>query len=475
MTTNPRFANHEPATALTDDDIETFRQQLRGSLLTPGAEGFEEAIQIWNGMIEKTPAYVVQPTGTADIVAAVNFARHHDILLSVKGGGHNIAGTALADGGLTIDMSRLRGVIVDVEDKTVTAQAGCLLGDIDRETQLHGLVTPGGYVSETGLAGFTLGGGFGYLTRRFGWTVDNLLEIEIVTADGQVRWASREENEDLFWAIRGAGHNLGVVTAFTYRLHDVGPMVYGGLIAWPFERADEVLEAYREFTAQAPRELTVFLLLRRAPPAPFVPEEWHGELICAMAVSYSGDLDDTEEVLAPIRSIGDPVFDILKEQPYTQLQSYLDATQPKGNHYYWKTEFAAELSDDLLSTMRDLAAENPIPGGQLVFAHIGGALNEYDEDDGAVGNRDAQYVYMAAGMWPSADSEGEAHRAWVRKAWEQFRPYSTGGNYINFQTADEDENRIRATYGENFERLVEVKKKYDPENLFRVNRNIQPA
>jgi FAD/FMN-containing dehydrogenase len=458
-----------------DAAVETIRSQLRGPVFTPEDAGYEEATLIWNGMIDRSPALVVQPTGTADVVAAVNVAREHDLLLSVKGGGHHIAGTALADGGLTVDMSRLRGVLVDPDERTATAQAGCLLGDLDRETQLHGLCTPVGFVSETGLAGLTLGGGFGYLTRRFGWTVDNLLAVEIVTADGRVRRASREEHGDLFWAIRGAGHNLGVVTSFTYRLHEVGPTVYGGLVAWPFERAEAVLDAYRAFTAEAPRELTAFLLLRRAPPAPFVPEAWHGERICAMAVCYSGDLDDTEAALAPIRAIGDPIVDTMQEQPYTRLQSYLDGTQPKGKHYYWKTEFAGELSDGLLSTMRGLAAENPIPGGQLVVAHLGGALNERDDDDGAVGNRDARYVYGAAGMWDPDDPDGDRYRDWVRDAWEQFRPFSTGGNYVNFQTADEDDERIRATYGTNYDRLVEVKTKYDPENLFRVNRNVRPA
>ncbi|MFC4550324.1 MULTISPECIES: FAD-binding oxidoreductase [Halorussus] len=460
--------------ALAEETVEALRQRLRGRLLSPEDEEFEEATRIWNGMIEKTPALVVRPTGTADVVAAVNFARDNDLLLSVKGGGHNIAGTALADDGLTIDMSRLRGVIVDPEEQVAIAQAGCLLGDLDRETQLHGLAVPGGFVSETGLAGLTLGGGFGYLTRRFGWTVDNLLEVEIVTADGRVRRANREENEDLFWAVRGAGHNFGVVTSFTFQLHDVGPTVYGGLIAWPFERADEILDAYREFTVEAPRELAVFLIIRRAPHAPFVPEEWHGERICAMTVCYSGDLGDTAEVLAPIRALEGPVVDLLREQPYTQQQSYLDATQPKGNHYYWKTEFTAKLSDDLLSTVQELAAENPIPGGQIVFAHIGGALNERDPDDGAVNNRDARFAYGAAGMWEPDDPNGEQYRDWVRDAWEQFRPFSTGGNYINFQTADESEERIEATYRDNYDRLVDIKEKYDPENVFQVNRNIQP-
>ena len=458
----------------TEVAIDAFRERLRGPLLFPGDEGFEDATRLWNGLIEKTPGLVVRPTGTADVVAAVNFARDQRLALSVRGGGHNIGGTALADGGLTLDMSRLRGVVVDPEARTAIVQAGCLLGDVDRETQLHGLATPLGFISEVGVAGLTLGGGLGYLTRRFGWTVDNLLEVEIVTADGEVRRASRDENADLFWAIRGAGANLGVVTSFTFRLHEVGPTVYGGLVAWPFERAQEILEAYRALTAQAPRELAVWMVLFRAPPAPFVPQEWHGERVCAMAVCYTGDLSMVDEVLTPIRALGDPVFDLLAAQPYTQVQSYLDATEPKGNHYYWKTEYLAELSDECLSGWRDLAAECPIPEAQIGLLHLGGALGEREGDDGAVGNRDARYACGVIGSWEPDEPGADGFPGWVRDAWQRIRRFSTGGNYINFQTADEDEDRVRATYGAQFDRLVEVKTKYDPRNLFRSNRNIRP-
>ena len=424
-------------------------------------------------MIETTPALVVQPTGTADVVAAVGFAREHGLALSVRGGGHNIAGTALADGGLTLDMSRLREVLVDPEARTATVQPGCLLGDVDRETQRHGLATPLGFISEVGVAGLTLGGGLGYLTRRFGWTVDNLLEVEIVTADGRVRRASRDEHADLFWAIRGAGANLGVVTSLTFRLHEVGPTVYGGLIAWPFERADEILRAYRALTAEAPRELAVWLILLRAPAAPFVPEAWHGERICAMAVCYSGAAGDRDEALAPIRALGEPVVDLLAEQPYTQVQSYLDETEPKGLHYYWRTEYLAELSDDLLATVRELFADCPIPDAQLGLLHLGGALNEHAADDGAVGNRDARFAIGANGMWEPDEPQADAFRRWVRDAGERLRPFSTGGSYINFQTADEGEERVRATYGANFDRLAAIKEAYDPDNLFRSNRNVR--
>ena len=460
------------ATPNEAETVDAFRRHLRGPLLSPADAGFAEATRLWNGMIDKTPALVVQPTGTADVVTAVEFARDHGLLLSVRGGGHNIAGTALADAGLTVDMSRLRGLLVDPEARTATVQAGCTLGDVDRETQLHGLAAPLGFISEVGVAGLTLGGGLGYLTRRFGWTVDNLLEAEIVTADGRVRRASRDENADLFWAIRGAGANLGIVTSFTFRLHAVGPKVYGGLIAWPFARADEIQRAYRTLTTEAPRELAAWLMLLRAPPAPFVPEQWHGERICAMAICFSGDVDDADEALAPIRALDDPVVDLLCEQPYVQAQSYLDATEPRGRHYYWRTEYLDELSDDLLSTVTDLFAECPVPEADIGFLHLGGALNEHDEDDGAVGNRDAQFAIGVKGMWEPDEPKAEEFGHWVREAGTRVQPFSTGRTYINFQTADEDEQRVRASYGPNFDRVVEIKHRYDPDNVFRSNRNI---
>ena len=390
----------DPMTTMDIATVDTLRRTLGGSVLRPGDDGFAESTFLWNAMIDRAPALVVQPTDTADVATAVDFARLHGMPIAVRGGGHNIAGTALADGGVTIDMSRLRSVVVDSDDRLATVQPGCQLGDVDRAAQEHGLATPLGFVSEVGVAGLTLGGGLGYLTRRFGWAVDNLLEVEIVTADGLVRRASRDENADLFWAVRGAGANFGVVTSFTFRLHEVGPTVVGGLVAWPFERADEILAAYRTLTVGAPRELAVWLLLLHAPPAPFVPAEWHGRKICAMAVCYSGDLDRTEEALAPIRGIGDPILDLLHEQPYVEVQSYLDATEPKGICHYWRTEFLAELGDGLLDTMRDLADESDLPEAEIGVLHLGGALNERDEDDGAVGNRDARYAIGAKAMWP---------------------------------------------------------------------------
>lgn len=459
---------------LTSKQLDELEARLEGPLLRPGDEGWDDAVLIWNGMVAKVPALVLRPTSAHDVAAAVGFARDHRLLLSVKGGGHNIGGTSIAERGLALDMTRMRDVTVIPDAKLAHVGPGCLLKDVDRATQKHGLATVLGFISEVGVAGLTLGGGLGYLTRRFGWTVDNLEEVEIVTADGEIRTANRHENADLFWAIRGAGANLGVVTRFTFHLHEVGPTVYGGLIAWPFDRAQEILRAYRRITTEAPRELAVWLNLLRAPAAPFVPERWHRERICALVVCYSGDLGNVDEVFAPMRALSDPVVDLLQEQPYTQVQSYLDAAEPKGNHYYWKTEYAAELSDRLLSTWRDLAAACPIPEAQLGILHLGGALNEHDGDDGAVGNRDARYACGVIGIWKPDEPEADTFPQWVRDAWKRIRPFSTGGNYINFQTADEDEERIWATYGTNFDRLVGVKKKYDPDNVFRSNRNIAP-
>jgi FAD/FMN-containing dehydrogenase/pimeloyl-ACP methyl ester carboxylesterase len=465
----------QPAALVRALAAEALRERLAGTVLVPGAPGWDDATRLWNGMIAKTPALVVQPTGPADVTAALAHARAHGLAVSVRGGGHNIAGTALVDGGLTIDMSRLREVAVDPVARTATVQPGCLLGDVDSAAQEHGLATPLGFFSCVGAAGLTLGGGLGYLTRRFGWTVDNLLEVEIVTADGSVRRASRDENEDLFWAVRGAGANLGVVTSLTYRLHEVGPTVFGGLIAWPFERAAEVMDAYRTMTSEAPRELAAWLLMFRAPPAPFVPEDSHGERICAMPVCWTGDLAAAEQAIAPIRALGDPVFDLLGEQPYTQVQSYLDDTEPKGAHYYWRTEYVAELSDDLLALCRELAGECPIPNAEIGFLHVGGALNEHDPDDGAVGNRDARFACGVIGAWEPDEPDAAQFREWVREAGERVRPHSTGGNYVNFQTADEGDDRIRASYGANYDRLAAIKRRYDPGNLFRSNRNVPPA
>ena len=460
--------------AVPSGALDDLAARVEGRLLRAGDPGWDDAVLVWNGLGAKVPALVLQAASAGDVAAAVGFARDHGVALGVKGGGHNIAGTAIASGGLTVDLSGMRTVAVDPEARLAQVGPGCRLGDVDRATQAHGLATPLGFISEVGVAGLTLGGGLGYLTRRFGWTVDNLVEAEVVGADGQVRVASRDRHPDLFWGLRGGGGNLGVVTRFGFRLHPVGPEVHGGLIAWPFERAGEVMAAYRSLTAAAPRELATWLLLLKAPPAPFVPAAWHGRRVCAMVVCHSGDPGDVARDLAPIRALGDPVVDLLASQPYTQLQSFLDGTEPKGHHYYWKTEFLAGLDDRLLAELRELFAACPIPDAELGLLHLGGALNERAADDGAVGNRDARYVLGVNGMWAPDEPDADRFRRWVRDAWTRLRPFSTGATYVNFQTADEGDDRVRASYGANYDRLVEVKRRWDPGNLFRSNRNIRP-
>ncbi len=464
-----------PEVAVPWPDLVALENTIRGSVLMPGDPGWDDAVRPWNGLVTKRPRCVVQPADAHDVARTVALARDHGILLGVKGGGHNIGGSAVPDGGIMVDLSRLRSVEVDPVRQLAHVGGGCLLQDVDRAAQEHGLATTLGFISEVGVGGLTLGGGFGYLARRFGWAVDNLEEVEIVTADGSVRTANRDENPDLLWAVRGGGGNFGVVTRLVLRLHPVGPQVFGGLVSWPFERAEGVMTGFRELTETAPRELTAFLVVMNAPPAPFVPPAWHGRRVVAMTVCYSGDPAHRARAVAPLRDLGEPVFDLLQEWPYVQQQSYLDGTEPKGHHYYWRTELAAGLDEDLLSAAREGAAACPVPMGQVVVAHVGGALNERAWDDGAVGNRDVRFVIGAAAAWEPEDPRADDYVAWTRDAGARLQPFSTGASYVNFQTGEDDLTRLRATYGPNWERLVEVKRRYDPVNLFRTNRNIPPV
>ncbi len=460
---------------VSEQAIKALSTQIDGPLLHQGDAGYEQAVQIWNGMVSPRPAVVVQPASTDDVKATVAFARAQGVLLSVKGGGHNIAGTCLADGALTIDMSRMKAVEVDTERRLVHVGAGCLLGDVDQATQAHGLATVLGFVSQTGVAGLTLGGGFGYLSRRFGWTVDCLDEVEIVTADAEVRRAAPGEHDDLFWALRGGGGNFGVVTRFTFRLHPVGPEMVGGLILWDAARADEILPLFRGVTESAPRELTLALTMRRAPPAPFLPPEWHGRPVVGILACHTGDPAQADADLAPIRAAGGAIADLIVRKRYVEQQSMLDATQPKGMHYYWKSEFLSRLSDDLLGAYMEHAAAIESPMSQLVLFQLGGAVADPEPGTTAFGNRDAAYVANVAGAWPPGTPDADRYREWVRTAWRAIRPCSTGSNYVNFQTADEGEDRTREAYRDSLDRLARVKAVYDPENLFRVNRNIVPA
>jgi FAD/FMN-containing dehydrogenase len=445
--------------------------RVRGPLLTPADAGYDEARSVWNGMIDRRPAAIVRCLGVADVVACVEVARARGVELCIKGGGHNIAGLAVRDGALLLDMSLMRGVWVDPQQRVARAQAGCLLGDVDRETQLHGFAAVLGFVSNTGCAGLTLGGGFGYLSRRFGWTSDNLAAVELVTADGRLVRASERENPDLFWGVRGGGGNFGVATGFEYVLHPVGPDIVGGAIAWRGEDAEAVLEMYRELALTAPRELTCVAALRMAPPAPWIDKAEHGKPIVALFVCYSGKIEDGLKIADRLKAFGRPVGNVLQQRSYVSQQTLLDATQPKGRRYYWKSEYLRGLEPNLFTKAIAHARRIVSPHGAILIFPLDGAINERPADDSAVGNRDARAVVNIAAAWDAPGGDAE-NIAWARNTWADLRQFSTGGTYINFLTDDEGDDRTRAAFRDNYARLASVKGTWDAQNLFRVNKNI---
>ncbi len=462
-----------PTNAVEQSAIDELRVNLRGDLLLPRDPGYDDARTIWNAMIDRKPALIARCLGVADVVQCVNFAREQGLLLSIKGGGHNISGLAVCDGGLMIDMSLMRGVWVDHSTNTVHAQAGCLLGDVDRETQLYGKAANLGFVSNTGIAGLTLGGGFGYLSRRFGWTTDNTLSMEVVTADGRIVRASEQENPDLFWGLRGGGGNFGVVTKFEYKLHPVGPEIVGGVIAWKGEDANDVLELYRTLTEQAPPELTSVVLLRPAPPAPWLPKEIHGKPIAAILVCHSGTIEEGERLVAAIRAFGSPIGDVIQRRPYITQQSLLDATQPKGRRYYWKSEYLPGHDPQMLEKFAEHGSYIKSPHSAIILFQLDGALNKIPVEHSPVGNRKTKTVLNITASWESPEDDRE-NIEWARNAWQDLRRFSTGGTYVNFLTEEEVGDRLQDAWGKNYDRLVEIKTKWDPKNLFRMNKNIPP-
>ena len=453
--------------------LDELKSRLRGELLLPGEPAYDDARSIWNAMIDRRPALVVRCRGAGDIVTAIGFARDHGLPLSVKGGGHNIAGLAVCDGGVMLDMAHARGVWVDPGARTARVQAGCLLGDVDRETQLYGLAATLGFVSNTGVAGLTLGGGFGYLSRRFGWTCDTVTAMDVVTADARVVRADDKENADLFWGLRGGGGNFGIVTSFEFELNPVGPEILGGAIAWPATEASTVLELFRTLMMDAPPELTCVAALRKAPPAPWLQPSIHGKDIVALFVCYSGRIDEGERLIEPIRKLGSPVGNILQRRTYVSLQSLLDATQPKGRRYYWKSEYLPEHKPEFLGAAIEHAAASRSPHSAILIFPFDGPLNLKDAGYSPAGNRDAVSVFNIAASWDQADDDA-ANIEWARRAWRDLRRFSTGGTYVNFLTEEEGTDRIKAAYGAHYGRLAALKAKWDPTNLFRTNKNIPP-
>ncbi|MGR3762307.1 FAD-binding oxidoreductase (plasmid) [Roseobacteraceae bacterium NS-SX3] len=458
---------------LRQEEMNSLDAALRGGVFAEGAGEFEEARTLWNAMSTRRPGLVVRAMGAADVQHTVSFARNHGLLLAVRSGGHQIAGHAVAEGGLLLDLSRMRSVLVDPAAKTARVEPGATLGDVDKETQAHGLAVPVGINSTTGIAGLTLGGGFGWITRKYGLTIDNLLSAQVVTADGQILTASRDQHPDLFWAIRGGGGNFGVVTNFEFQLHDVGPEVLSGLIVHPMAHAKKLLQEFAKITADAPDELTVWSVLRQAPPLPFLPEAWHGKEVLIFAVCYAGDMAEGEKALAGLRALGEPIADVIGPHPFTGWQAAFDPLLTPGLRNYWKSHDFHDLSEEAAEVLLDAVASLPDPGSEVFVAHVGGRMARIPAGETAFPSRSAHFIVNVHTRWedPARD---DACIAWARKLFDDLAPHAAGSVYVNFMPADETE-RLSGAYQGNLARLAEVKARYDPGNLFRMNHNIAPA
>jgi hypothetical protein len=452
------------AAALKEQAVAAFGSRLGGELLRPGGRAYEAARKVWNGMVDKRPALIVRCAGVSDVVDAVKFAREHDLLASVRGGGHNIAGKAVCDGGLMIDLSAMRRVQVDPVKQTARVEGGALLGDFDREAQVHGLATTAGVVTHTGVGGLTLGGGVGRLARKYGLACDNLLAVEVVTAAGDVLRASATENEDLFWGMRGGGGNFGVVTAFEFQLHPVGPDVLGGIIVHRLDDARAALGFYHEYSRTAPDEVSVDAAFLTSPD---------GDKLFAISVCYIGPIEEAERVLHPIRRFGRPLSDQVGRVAYTELQAAGDAFFPIGLRFYWKSHLLTEINGDMVEATVSHFDKVLSPRSTLIFQQFGGALGRVGRSETAFWHRDVQWDNFATAAW-TEPAESDVQVQWVREWWDLMKPFSMGGEYAN-NLGDEGEDRVRASYGGNYVRLVALKNKYDPTNFFRLNANIVPT
>jgi FAD/FMN-containing dehydrogenase len=462
-------------TALDGAAVQDLVLQLRGPVIRSGDPDYDDARSVRNGLIDRRPGLIVRCTGVADVVAAVTFAREHDLLLSVRGGGHNVAGSAVNDGGLVIDLSPMRGVRVDPVARTVRVQGGATWGDVDRETQLFGLATPGGVISSTGVAGLSLHGGWGWLRRKYGYCVDNMLSLDVVTADGQVRTASATENPDLFWAMRGAGSNFGVVTSFEFQLHPVGPMVALAAPAYALEDAARLMPALRDFMASAPDEIAVNALFWSIPASEHFPPALHGKAVFIPAAVHCGPVEEGERALMPLRELATPLLDLSATMPYATLQTGFDWAFPKGWLYYWKSLYLTGLGDEVIDAILRLAAARPSPQALMGFWQLGGAPSRVAAQATAFGRRDAPFLLSFDTTWTDP-AESDRCIAWTRQAWADMQRFGTGGLYLNFAGfGEEKEALVRAGYGANYDRLAALKATYDPGNLFRMNQNIKPT
>ena len=452
--------------------IETLKSKVKGKVILPDDPSYDEARQIWNAMIDRRPAAIVQCAVAADVPHSISFARDNGLEISIRGAGHNIAGNAVCDQGVMIDFSKMKNVHVDSEKRRAHVEPGATLGDMDKATQAHGLATPSGINSTTGIAGLTLGGGFGWLTRKYGMTIDNLVSAEMVTAKGTQIRVSADENTDLFWAIRGGGGNFGVVTRFEFKLHPVGPEIIAGLLVFPFAQARQVLKKYREFAQSAPEDITVWAILRKAPPLPFLPVDVHGKEVVVLAVFYAGDSVKGEKLIEPLRGFGDAHGEHIGAQPYVQWQQAFDPLLTPGARNYWKSHNFKELREGALDSIIQFAGKLPTPQCEIFIGHIAGAGNRIPADAAAWGHRDTTLVLNVHGRW---DDPADDKRciAWAREFFKASAPYASAGAYVNFMTEDEAD-RVTAAYGSNYARLVQIKQKHDPDNVFHMNQNIKP-
>jgi FAD/FMN-containing dehydrogenase len=451
---------------------------LRGELFLPTSTGYDAARRIWNGAVDRRPACIARCLGAADVVQAVRFAREQDLEIAVRGGGHNVAGSAVCDGGVVVDLSAMRAVWVDPAGRTAWVQGGALWGDFDRETQAHALATTGGIVGHTGVAGLTLGGGLGFLMRKYGLTVDNLLAADVVTADGRIVRASADEHPDLFWALRGGGGNFGVVTSFQFSLHPLGPAVMAGPVFWAADAATDVLRWFRDFAAEAPDELGTVIRFGTVPPLPAIPAHLHWRPAIGLVCCYAGALEDGERLLRPLRRFGKPLVDLLGPAPYAAFQGAIDDTLPHGWHYYWKATNLAGLSDDTISVLADHGFAAGSPRSYAAMFHLGGAVARVPHDATAYASRDVPYNIVVDAVWlpDEAARHATTEPAWARRFLDALGAHRAGGVYVNFLDSDDDPGRIREAYGDRiYRRLAEVKTQYDPDNAFHHNKNIKPG
>ncbi len=463
----------EATRTLPMEAVTALRAKLRGVVALPGEEGYDAARTIWNATIDRHPAIVARCLGAADVIQALKFARDENLLVAIRSGGHNIAGNAVCDDGLLIDLSLMRSVRIDPTSRTAHVQPGAILSDFDREAQAFGLVTPLGINSTTGVAGLTLGGGFGWTTRKFGLTVDNLVSADVITAEGEFRRASEAEHPDLFWALRGGGGNFGVVTSFEFKLHPLGPEVLSGLVMHPIDAAASLLPEFRRLALEAPDELTIWAVMRKAPPLPFLPVEWHGREVLIFAACYSGELTEGEKATRALRALGKPIVDVISPHPFAGWQTAFDPLLTPGARNYWKSHDFDDLPTAAIEKIIAAVRALPSPECEVFIAHLGGAMARIRPEATAWQNRKPHFVMNAHTRWRDSDHDA-ACIGWARGLSDAVAPFASGSVYVNFMPGD-GSDKVESAYGANYRRLAEIKRHYDPDNRFRVNQNIRPA